>query len=170
MNKVKNGGVILGTVLSFSASQPAVSEVATTNVLTNGIVCFTMLASHADKVERKSWGILNKTMNQDVWLTCPFYQAQANTEIPAIGIVVDFKNRNNFSVSGSCLYREVSQSGEIVTTVATDYTIPANGAQVTGILGTTASAANSLTFACLLPRNSFIPRIQHITAQNIPLA
>lgn len=165
--KMKKANVLLGTFLSFTAAQPAISA-SSINIVTNGIVCTTMLPSQANLVERKSWGILNKTMNQDIWLTCPFFQAQTNAEPPGVGAVVDIVNRNNFAVSGSCLFRQVSQTGTIVTTVATDFTAPPNGTQTTGVLGGLDSAANSFTYACLLPRNSFIPRLLHITAQNDP--
>lgn len=156
--------VLLVTLLLFSTIKQAVASVELVGI-TNGIICKPMMPTQSNLVEYKSWGLLNKTTDQDIWVGCPFFQLQSNVETPAIGALINMVNRNNFEVSGSCLFREVSPTGTLVNTVSNAFTLAANAAGISGFLGPLSSGENSFTFACKLMRNTYISRVIHATSQ-----
>lgn len=165
--KCKLATVLLGTFLLFTATKQSVANVELVGV-TNGIICKPMMPTQSNLVEYKSWGLLNKTTNQDIWVGCPFFQLQSNAQPPALGALVNMVNRNNFQVSGSCLFREVSPTGTLVNTISNAFTLAANSAGISGFLGPLSSVENSFTFACKLMRNTYISRIIHATIQPNP--
>lgn len=163
--KLKIASLFAGVCLLFSAVPQAT---ASEHIgITNGIICKPLFPAQDGLVEYKTWGLLNKTMNQDIWVSCFIIQMLVNTlNAPGLLAAVTIVNQNNFQVSGSCLSREVDPEGAVLNTYSTPYTINAHSSGVGGFLGLLTAATNSFTVACLLTRNSYISNIFHGTFQD----
>lgn len=163
--KAKLFSIVLGTALLFSASAQ-LGAATFHRVITNATVCKPMMPSQSNLVEYKSWGLRNTTTTTDVWVGCPFIQVQDATTEPVVLAVIDMVNQNNFEVMGSCLFREVNTDGDIVQTLSSPFTLPANDSSTAAVLAGLANANNSFTFSCKLMRNTFMSRIFHYVAQS----
>lgn len=163
--KAKIFSIIIGSALLFAASAQ-LGAVTFHRVVTNATICKPMFPAQNNLVEYKSWGLRNTTMNQDIWVGCPFIQVQDATTEPAVFAVIDMVNQNKSEVEGSCLFREVDTDGDIIQTKSVPFTLPALGKSNAAILTGLDNADNSFTFSCKLMRNTFISRIFHYVAQS----
>lgn len=163
--KLKISSITLATICLLTAASQAGAAPVWTRDLTNGTVCKPMLPSQSDLVEYKSWGLLNATTTTDVWVLCPFHQIQTKVVPALVSTTVAMTNRNDFPVSGNCLFREVDIDGQVINTWSKPFTLPANDADNLLFAEQLADSWNTMTFACQLMRNTYMSLVNHWTWQ-----
>ncbi len=162
---MKSRLILVGFVLSVLSLNTGAQTVKET---TNGIICRPMFPSQSGLVQYKAWGLLNNTSDTDVWVVCPLIQAQFSNAVTQVAAVITVVNRNDYSVSGTCLFKESNVDGYVVNTFATPFLIARNSSDRTGMPLALEHFDNSVTFSCRLPRNSYIGPIFHLTAPSPP--
>jgi len=114
----------------------------------------------------RATGLLNQSSSDIVWVVCPVHSAREENSDPTTNsVLVDTVNFSRLSTQGSCFYREVTPSGNVVKAAGMSFYLPGGGTDSVSVVSSLSDYRNSATVACLMPPLTQITRVITVTTQ-----